>query len=424
MQLDSLKRCTEWFRVQSFKNLDDPSGKVERRETIIPLDQYPFDFGLGPNPRRPNLTSSVSKKIRDTLQENWSRFHLLNRGVTIVAKSIEYDNKSQKIRLVLSETADEEQLYGILDGGNTNERINKWREELTDEEAKARLAEAYVNAQILVPALNGAGELSPDLLDLLNDIKEARNTSVQVKTKSLADARRHFDLLKKILSHEPYHGEISWREGDQGNIDALQIVTLLMIYYPTFVHAAAGEPSNAYGHKERCLDAYLDYAEKEPDLLEKWMGIVPPLVRLFDALQVTLPNYYSGRFGKIEEVRIYDERQYERGSKKYRNTPVKSQFLGKEMKYQYPVGWLYPLFAAFRHLVSSTKEGGLTWRRDPIQFWEKHAADLVNRYEPHIRDAGYDTKRIATNYICYQAMSQAVKDIYKDELLKDAGIDI
>ncbi len=351
-------------------------------------------------------------------------FHLLNRGVTIIAKSIDYDNKTLRVRLVLGDTPDEELLYGILDGGNTNERINKWREELQDDEA-AKLSATYVNAQVLIPALNGAGDLSPDMIDLLNDIKEARNTSVQVKSKSLADARRHFDCLKSVLSKQPYYGEISWREGDPGSIDALQIITLLMIFYPSFAAGADGEPSNAYGHKERCLDAYLEYAEKEPDILERWTAIVPTLIQLFDELQITLPDRYSGRFGKIDEVRIYDERQYERGSKKYRNTPVKSQFLGQPMKYQYPVGWLYPLFAAFRHLVGTTKDGtSLVWRRDPIPFWNQHGAELVRRYEPHIRDAGYETKRIATSYICYQSMGQAVKDLFKDELLKEAGIDV
>src|ERR1022692_1538346 len=99
------------------------------------------------------------------------------------------------------------------------------------------------------------------MLDLLNDIKEARNTSVQVKSKSLADARRHFDVLKNALSAEPFYNDISWREGEGGSVDALQIITLLMIFYPRFAASADGEPSNAYGHKERCLDAFLDYSE-------------------------------------------------------------------------------------------------------------------------------------------------------------------
>ena len=56
--------------------------------------------------------------------------------------------------------------------------------------------------------------------------------------------------------------------------------------------------------------------------MERWISIVPTLVRLFDELQVTLPEYYSGTFGKIEEVKIFDEKRYQKGQKKYRNTPV------------------------------------------------------------------------------------------------------
>jgi hypothetical protein len=401
------------------------TSKIERREMVVSLDQYPYDFGLGPNPRLPDLGSPVSKKIRDTLDDNWKRFHLLNRGVTIVAKKVEYDNKSQRVRLVLDEIPEEVRLYGLLDGGNTNERINLWRRDLSDEDAVSKLAETFVNAQVLIPTLNGAGELSPEMRDLLNDIKQARNTSVQVKSKSLADARRHFDILKAALSKEPYYSEISWREGEGGSIDALQIIMLLMIYYPTFAASADGEPSNAYGHKERCLEAYLGYSDGEPEELEKWISTLPVLIRLFDALQIRLPEHYSGSFGKIEEVKIFDEKRLQKGEKKYRSTAPKSQFLGSPMKYQYPTGWLFPIFAAFRHLVGPSKDGStVAWRRDPFAFWEKHGPELVRRYEPHIRDAGYETKRIATSYICYQAMSQAIKDFYKDELLKEHGISV
>jgi hypothetical protein len=425
VETDVLKRPTDWFKVHSFKNLEDPSGKIERREIVVSLDQYPYGFGLGPNPRLPNLNSPVSRKIGDTLTDTWQTFHLLNRGVTLVAKKVDYDNKSERVRLVMPDDPSEERLYGILDGGNTNERINKWRDELTADEAKTKLSQSFVNVQILMPAINPAGELGPEMLDLLNDIKEARNTSVQVKSKSLADARRHFDVLKNALSGEPYYGDVSWREGEGGTIDALQIITLLMIFYPGFAAAADGEPSNAYGHKERCLDAFLEYSENQAEELERWISVVPTLVRLFDELQVTLPEYYSGTFGRIEEVKIFDEKRYQKGQKKYRNTPVKSQFLGTAMKYQYPVGWLYPLFAAFRHLVTASKDGhDVVWRRDSIQFCKEHGAELMKRYEPHIREAGCETKKIATSYICYQAMGQAIKDLYKDELLKDAGIDL
>ena len=424
MQTETLKRCTDWFRVHSFKDLEDPSGRVARKEMVVGLDQYPADFGLGPNPREPNLTSDVSKQIRDTLKEDWKDFHLLNRGVTVVAKAVDYDNRSQRVRLILDESEEEKRFYGVLDGGNTNARINVWREELTDEEAGQRLVETFVNVQVLVPQIKGASLPAGEMLDLLNDVKEARNTSVQVKKKSLADARNHFEALKAALEHEPYSSEISWHEGQNGTLDAQQIVTLLMIYYPGFCAGAeGGEPSNAYGHKERCLDAFLEYAKKESETLEKWIKILPKLIELFETLQLEFPDHYPGYFGKITEVQIYSERKYERGNKKYRKTAPKSLFCGREMKYSYPAGWLYPLFAAFRFLAGPDKTSGqVVWKKNPVQFWREHAKVICDQYVPHIVAKDYAPKKVATDPLCYQAVRRAVTDLYKDELLHEAGI--
>lgn len=151
-----------------------------------------------------------------------------------------------------------------------------------------------------------------------------------------------------------------------------------MMYYPSFCNSSdGGEPSNAYGHKERCLDAFLAYAESEPELLEKWIAILPKIITLFDELQVAFPQYYGGRFGKIKEVQIYDESRYERGNKKYRKTPTTSQFFRHQMKYSYPAGWLYPVFAGFRLLVGPDKSGQkIIWKKDPIQFWQNHAQEI------------------------------------------------
>jgi len=260
MELERLKKCTDWFKVIEFKNINDPSGQVARKEMVVSLDQYPYNLGLGPNPREPDPSSRVSKKIGDTLETNWQNFHLLNRGVVVVAKHVDYDSKSQRVRLTLDETEEERRLFGLLDGGNTTRRINIWREELSDAEAEERLTKTFVNMQVLVPQLKALGDPTPEMVDLLNDVKEARNTSVQVKSKSLADARRHFETLKAVLADQPYFPAISWHEGQPGSIDALQIVILLMIFYPSFCKATDGEPNNAYGHKERCLDAFLEYS--------------------------------------------------------------------------------------------------------------------------------------------------------------------
>ncbi len=94
------------------------------------------------------------------------------------------------------------------------------------------------------------------------------------------------------------------------------------------------------------------------------------------------------------------------------------------MKYSYPTGWLYPVLAAFRVLASQDKTTkSILWKKQPVEFWKRHAAELCKRFEPHMKEAGYDVKKIATNLICYQAMRQAVLDLYKDELLVEHGVE-
>lgn len=422
MNVSKLKQSTDWFRVHSLRKLDDPSGRIDRREMVVSLDQYPWDIGLGPNPRRPDPKSRVAKDIRESLESdsNGQNFHLLNRGMTILAKGLDYDNKTERVRLKLHESEEEEHFYGILDGGNTNAQINDWRSDLPDESAHEELKKRYANVQVLVPRTRNYAELDA----LLNDIKEARNSSIQVKQKSLADARHQFELLKEVLSSEPYFAEISWREGDKGTIDVLQIITLLMVLFPPFSDEAPDkEPNGAYGRKEKCLDAFLAFSESRGEDLNQWIKHVPAMLRLFDEIQYSFPRLLGGKFGGITEVRIWDERKYEKGGKKYRKTANKTVFLLRDMKYEYPTGWLYPVFAAFRVLLGSNKvENAVAWKRDPLDFWKNHGAELCSRFEPHLRSVGHETKKVATSAITYSAVRAAVTDLYKDDLLAEAGI--
>ena len=93
------------------------------------------------------------------------------------------------------------------------------------------------------------------------------------------------------------------------------------------------------------------------------------------------------------------------------------------MKYEYPTGWLFPVFAAFRVLLGPTKPGApVGWKRDPFEFWQRHGEEICSRYEPHLKIVGYTTKKVATSAITYSAIRAGVTDLYKDDLLAEAGI--
>lgn len=436
MDTHILAKPTDWFGVYEIKDIADPSKRVKRKELIVSLDQLPYGITLGPNPREPVLGSPVSKRIEQTLLEAPDSFHLLNRGMTIVAKEMEVDNKvgtngMKRVRWTFGQQEDEHQFYGCLDGGNTKARIDKFRRELdadSPEEILEQLKNIFVNVQVLIPyPVDGivGGLPSEEMIDLLNDIKEARNTSVQVKRKSLADARRHFDLIKTVLQNESYFPDISWHEGQKGTVDSQLLITLLMMMYPSFCeNSDGGEPSNAYGHKDRCLDAYLEFTEREPQRIEKYIRMLPEFVVIFENLQLSFPALFSGRFGRLKEVRIYDEKQYGDGnSKKYLQKPTKTYFYRQELKYSYPQGWIYPIFASFRALLDEG-EDGLTWKRDPKAFWGKYGAEICFRFEPHMKGQGYEVKKIATSLLAYQSIRQSITELHMVDMMQQAGLKV
>ena len=67
------------------------------------------------NPREVNTRSSVYKSIVNTLSSEPSRFHERNRGITIVAKDVQFDDKKQTVLLELDNVA----LHGVVDGAHT-----------------------------------------------------------------------------------------------------------------------------------------------------------------------------------------------------------------------------------------------------------------------------------------------------------------
>lgn len=236
----------------------------------------------------------------------------------------------------LDENDPEQEFYGILDGGHTNAIVNVFRRELQenegdDSDGDERIKETHVNVQVLIPPSNGGGELSSEMVDLLNDIKRVRNTSVPVKKRDLENAKHHFDVIKEALKDAPYADQIRWREEkDGGKIDGQTIIILLMVFCPEFC-THDDDPTQAYGKKYSCLDAFLDSVEKDPDHLKRWIRFLPELLKLHDEIEKSFPEFYNaagGKFGKYKNVQSGETKE---GQPKYQ-TLLKS-----------PTHWKFPL---------------------------------------------------------------------------------
>ncbi len=71
------------------------------------------------NPREINRRSSVYKQMLQTLTQYPDRFHERNRGITIVADEITFDDKRKEVILHANDT----KLHGVVDGAHTLDAV-------------------------------------------------------------------------------------------------------------------------------------------------------------------------------------------------------------------------------------------------------------------------------------------------------------
>src|SRR5256885_8023184 len=114
------------FRAPVARRIIDPVFKkihgTERHLFLVPVRELPEGLPFDPNARRPNPKKRVYKHVEKSLLNKAGEpgtFHLKNKGITIVAKSVEqvgedlYDVKLTK------------GTHAVLDGGHTYALIVK-----------------------------------------------------------------------------------------------------------------------------------------------------------------------------------------------------------------------------------------------------------------------------------------------------------
>ena len=115
------------FKVQSFRKIPNPyllSQLGDTRPTmyfaICDVKDLPENFSMKTNPREQKMTTSVAKKIKNSLLDTSALdFYLLNRGLLLSAKEVTFNTYSEEITIVF-ENMD---VHGNVDGGHTYRTI-------------------------------------------------------------------------------------------------------------------------------------------------------------------------------------------------------------------------------------------------------------------------------------------------------------
>lgn len=270
-----------------------------------------------------------------------------NRGIVLSAKSCTYNNKTREVTINFAD----DMFHGNIDGGHTYKIVCEHRNADLDQ---------YVQFEVMT-----------GVEDIIEKLAEARNTSVQVDEKSMAELQQKFDPIKEGLEGMPFFNRIAFKQNqqtfdDETNkklrmIDAREIVSIISMFNVDKFDAVA-HPIKAYSSKAKMLELYLE----NPESYRRYVNIMPDIFDLYDTIETEFAIAYNETGGK------YGRKKYS-GYKSGKIIGV-SKFGLHELYYKIPDGLIYPAVAAFRSLVVlNPKTDKYEWKNgvDPITVWDK-----------------------------------------------------
>lgn len=348
---------TMLVKDSSFRKLDDPFENSNSKKYVfyVKIDDVAEGIPMATNPRDQKLTSNVAKAITDSLESNDGYFHLKNRGIVISAKKVNYNNKTGKVTIYF----DDSSYHGNIDGGHTYKIVCDHIGDNLDQ---------YVQFEVMT-----------GVEDIIESLAEARNTSVQVDEKSMAELAQKFEPIKEALDGMPFYRRIAFRQNQTSideetgkndkMIDAREIVAIInMFNIDKF--SSNNHPIQAYSSKAKMLNMYLENVES----YRKYINIIPDIFELYDEIELEFAKKYNETGGKY-------------GRKKYSGFKdgkiiAKSKFGMRELQYKIPDGIMYPVVAAFRSLVVyNSQTDTYEWAdgSKPLEVWDKCGTELASK---------------------------------------------
>lgn len=360
------------FKAKEFRKMGDPSNKESKhikyvcyvQANSIPEDA---DEWMSTNPREQKMTTNVASKIKESLYDN-PYFHELNRGILMSVSTVEWDNKTEDLILSMEDP----DIHGNIDGGHTLRAI------LEAKNKNSLSNDRYVFFEIFV------GIESPV------ELAAARNTSVQVDLKSIAELENSFEVIKEAFDGISFSNRIQYKMNEHYNdtgispIDVREVIAILIMFsqeiYP--YKTAQGtlsetQPIQCYSGKEASLKKFLNIAggnetiqkQRREQMILNMKPIISDIFKLWEEIETSFASV-SNNAGKRYGTRKYSK--YDAGK-----IVSKSYFGLTDLQYYIPKGLLYPLVGAFRALVLINSNGTYYWKCNPIDVWKSIGQKLV-----------------------------------------------
>lgn len=345
------------FHYEKFAKLKSPY-RQDTREVYhlwVNIKDLPEGFPTEVNPRDVKTNTKVYRKIKEALEDSTESFFVNNRGILISAKKITVDSVTNEISLNLG-TEDETEKYGVLDGGHTYDAIIKHKDKVDPE----------INQFVHLEIMTNVKEI--------DELSGARNTSVQVSDKAIAELADKFEFVKSNIKNEPYADDIAYRENEDKRLDTVDLVRLMYAFNIFKYKDGNAQPIPAYSGKAQVLKDYLKNYDRESKAnrndYRNLAPLLPMITKLYDRIELEMKDGYKlsnpkGQFGKVKGV-------------DYKEKSIQTKFYQNSTNYQITQGFIFPILSAFRALIDIKQNEELEWSVDPIAVWDRVKGKLVS----------------------------------------------
>ncbi|AVK61499.1 hypothetical protein C5Z25_06830 [Lactobacillus sp. CBA3605] len=320
------------------------------------VQDIPDNIPTEVNPRKTNMHTKVATMMENGLEKNDHAFYKKNRGILLSAEKISNDMGTLKISMG-HDNDDDRSKYGILDGGHTYRAILNKRSELDPDNLQ------FVHLEIMT-----------DIGDI-DEMASARNSSIQVNDKAIAELAGKFDFVKNAIKKEAFKKRIAYKQNEADkDIDAVDLVRLMFaMNLKRYAEGSFKQPIQAYSGKAQVLKDYLseydraEKKEKSDNPYEKLAVLLPEITKLYDRIEIDMPSVYrkannNGQFGRIKGVDT-------KGGK--------TKYSEEKLDYQISTGLIFPILGGFRALIEDDGDS-FKWAVDPLEVWTKVAPKMVS----------------------------------------------
>ncbi|HOI97154.1 MAG TPA: AIPR family protein [Candidatus Pacearchaeota archaeon] len=343
------------FNVSSFRHQHETADGRKLCVFTVPVGNVPNEWSewREVNVRDTQKRSDVFNAIVDTLKNNPEEMIFRNLGITIVAPSVEFNNKTNTVTVTFAD----KNKHGIANGGHTFEAIQQ------------ALSEGSIDgALVKVECITGEIEH-----DWLRGIVDGRNRSRAVKDESLENLARSYDSIKNVLTDPLYKDRIAYSEfelNENNRKKDISIREILSYIYCLDQFDRNTHPIEAYSSKGAVVEYYAgidEKGQKRTYVIEKASKILSNIVRLRDIIYQELPQAYNGSglaFGKNTTMGIVTNE----------DNPRPLRFIKGTARWTYPDAFIYPILAAFRKYIDHR---GWKWTQDPFDVWRNKKNDVA-----------------------------------------------